>query len=244
MLDTKTSIMSATPPDKSRSMTGTYRLAKRTMDVLLSLAVLIALSPLLAITAILIRLTSPGPVIFRQRRMGMGGGEFTLIKFRTMEQAEDSSEESFDPGQTKRITRLGRMLRITKLDEVPQLWNVLRGEMSLVGPRPEVRAWTEVYPESWSKVLSVKPGITDPASILYRNEEELLAESDDPEKTYKEIILPHKLELYQEYVDNMSFSYDLKLIFTTLFAILFPGGFCAAAPGKGPAGRDGQRIKQ
>ena len=133
---------------------------------------------------------------------------------------KEASKGSFDAGSSARITPFGRFLRKTKLDELPQLFNVLVGDMSIVGPRPEVRQWTEVYPEKWKIVHTVKPGITDNASIRFRNEEEILAQSPDPIKTYKEEILPKKLDLYIDYVHNHSFTGDMKIILKTIKAIL------------------------
>ena len=117
---------------------------------------------------------------------------------------------------------MGAFLRKTKLDELPQLWNVLKGDMSIVGPRPEVRKWVDAYPDRWAKVLTVKPGITDPASIYYHNEEELLAQADDPEAYYRDHILPHKLDLYEEYVKTRSFYGDICLIIKTILTVFSP----------------------
>lgn len=137
-----------------------------------------------------------------------------------MRVASGKSKGSFDVGDSSRITPLGRLLRKTKLDELPQLINVLKGEMSLVGPRPEVKQWTEVYPEKWKIVHSIKPGITDNAAIEFRNEEKLLAQSADPIKTYREVILPQKLDLYIDYVNNQSFWGDVNIIFRTIKVII------------------------
>ena len=134
---------------------------------------------------------------------------------------KEATKGSFDAGNSSRITPLGRFLRKYKLDELPQLFNVLKCEMSIVGPRPEVKQWTEVYPEKWQIVHAVKPGITDYASIEFRNEEELLAKSDDAVKTYREEILPRKLDLYIDYVNNQSFLGDIKIIIKTLKVIIF-----------------------
>ncbi|BBE18881.1 UDP-N-acetylgalactosaminyltransferase [Aquipluma nitroreducens] len=162
----------------------------------------------------------PGPVLFIQTRIGKGGKEFRLLKFRTMLVKPKTSEGSFDAGDQSRITALGKILRKTKLDEIPQLINVLRGDMSLVGPRPEVRKWTEVYPEQWTIVHKVLPGITDNASIEFRNEEELLAESSNPEETYKNVILPRKLYIYIKYVNHHSFGGDLMIIIRTIQSVI------------------------
>ena len=147
----------------------------------------------------------------------MGSGEQGFRR-----KAQDGG--SFAVGDASRVTPIGQLLRKSKLDELPQLWNVLTGDMSLVGPRPEVRKWVDAYPERWSRVLTVRPGITDPASIVYRNEEELLARSPDPERTYREVILPHKLDLYEEYVRTQGFWRDIRVLLTTLWVVLQPAG--------------------
>ena len=133
----------------------------------------------------------------------------------------DSELGSFDAGNAVRVTPFGRFVRRTKLDELPQLWNVLRGDMSMVGPRPEVRRWVNEYPERWARVLRVRPGITDPASIRFRNEEELLAAAEDPQRLYREVILPEKLGHYELYVANWSLLGDLGVLVKTLFAVVF-----------------------
>jgi len=130
---------------------------------------------------------------------------------------------AFDAGNTSRVTQVGRLLRKTKLDELPQLWNVLVGDMSLVGPRPEVRKWVEVYPERWARVHTIRPGITDPASIEFRNEEEILAAAENPEATYREVILSQKLALYIDYVDRHSFWGDLGILVKTVCVVLVAG---------------------
>jgi lipopolysaccharide/colanic/teichoic acid biosynthesis glycosyltransferase len=150
----------------------------------------------------------------------LNGQYFTLLKFRSMAVDRDAERRGFEPGSGMRVTALGRILRKTKLDELPQLINVLRGEMSFVGPRPEVRRYIELYPERWARVLSVRPGITDPASIEYRNEEELLAAAADPEREYRGVILPRKLDLYEAYVGSVSLAGDLKIILRTALAVL------------------------
>jgi len=193
---------------------------KRAFDFAVSLFGLIVLSPLFLIISLGIISDDKSPVLFKQRRVGKDGKLFLLYKFRSMKISESLLQEDFEPGNTSRITKFGRFLRRTKLDELPQLYNVLKGEMSLVGPRPEVEKWINVYPERWKRVLSVKPGLTDNASIEYLNEESLLAGSENPEKSYKEIILPRKLELYKDYVENSSFYNDLKIICKTLLCII------------------------
>ena len=195
---------------------------KRFFDTIFSCLGLLLLSPLLLIVAGMILIGDGFPIFFRQIRVGRNGRDFILNKFRTMTVLQEGSEAFFDVGNKKRITRVGAFLRKTKLDELPQLWNILKGDMSLVGPRPEVRKWVEAYPARWANVLTLKPGITDPASIYYRNEEELLAKADNPEAYYRDNILPHKLDLYEEYVRTRSFWGDTYLIFKTFMSILFP----------------------
>ena len=189
---------------------------KRCLDIAGAFVGLVVLAPLLIAVWIFVVLESGLPGLFCQQRIGRGGRDFVLYKFRTMTVRRGTESGSFDAGSSTRVTRVGRILRKTKLDELPQLWNVLKGDMSLVGPRPEVRKWVEAYPARWAKVLTVRPGITDPASIVYRNEEEILAESTDPEATYREEILPHKLSLYEEYVDTRSFRGDIGILLKTL----------------------------
>src|SRR5271157_1157036 len=195
-------------------------MAKRVFDLVIALLGLIVLLPVLAIVAVLVQWSSPGPAQFRQIRVGRGGRDFVLLKFRTMTVQSDSETGSFDPGDGSRVTKLGRFLRATKLDELPQLWNVIRGDMALVGPRPEVRKWVEVNPERWAIVHEVRPGITDPAAILYRDEETILAGAPDPERLYREQILPRKLDLYVEYVRTRTFWADLKILGQTAIAII------------------------
>lgn len=190
---------------------------KRSFDFMVSLAGLIILIPVFLLISILIKTTDKGPVFFRQLRVGRGGKLFVLYKFRSMSPLKSAENGSFEPGDSSRVTTIGKFLRKTKIDELPQLFNVLKGDMSLVGPRPEVEKWVRVYPEKWEKVLTVRPGITDYASIYYRNEETMMASSADPEREYREIILPRKLELYEKYVIKHTFLNDIKLICITIF---------------------------
>lgn len=196
-------------------------LIKRIFDFLSSFVGILIISPIFLVVVLFIKLLMPGPVFFIQTRIGKGGKEFRLLKFRTMLVKPKTSEGSFDAGDQSRITSLGKILRKTKLDELPQLINVLKGDMSLVGPRPEVKKWTEVYSEQWAIVHQVKPGITDNASIEFRNEEELLAQSTNPEETYRNVILPRKLELYIQYVQHHSFWGDVRIILKTIQTVLF-----------------------
>jgi lipopolysaccharide/colanic/teichoic acid biosynthesis glycosyltransferase len=194
-------------------------LFKRLFDIIVSALLLVLFLPLLLIFAAGVKITSPGPVFFRQNRGGRGGKYFRILKFRSMTQKKESDGKDFDPGSNLRVTGFGRFLRKTKMDELPQLINVLKGEMSMVGPRPEVKAYIDLYPERWAKVLSVRPGITDPASIAFRNEENLLAKSNDPELEYRNVILPRKLDIYEGYVDSISLLKDIRVLFTTFFVV-------------------------
>jgi lipopolysaccharide/colanic/teichoic acid biosynthesis glycosyltransferase len=194
---------------------------KRIFDITFSTIGLLLLTPFFLIIIIWIKLLMPGPVFFIQQRVGLLGNCFKLIKFRTMLLSDTKTISGFDAGDSSRITPFGKFLRKTKLDEIPQLINVLKGDMSFVGPRPEVKQWTEVYPEKWKIVHTVRPGITDNASIVFRNEEEILSKSMNPEETYRNEILPQKLDLYIDYVNNHTFRGDIMIILRTLKAIIF-----------------------
>ena len=193
---------------------------KRLFDIVASGLGLLCLSPLLLIVAIWIKLDSPGPVFFRQVRVGRYNKDFRIFKFRSMKVGSDKGSQITVGGHDSRITRSGYFIRKTKIDELPQLINVFIGDMSLVGPRPEVRHYVDMWTPEQLHVLDVRPGITDPASIRYRNENELLEKAEDPEKYYVEVIMQDKIKLYLEYVEKHSFLYDLKLIFQTFFVII------------------------
>jgi lipopolysaccharide/colanic/teichoic acid biosynthesis glycosyltransferase len=170
--------------------------------------------------AVWVKLDSRGPVMFRQERVGRFGRTFRIHKFRTMRVDAPALGPQITIGDDARITRSGRWLRASKVDELPQLWDVLRGAMSLVGPRPEVPRYVALYPaELRALVLSVRPGITDPASLSFRNESELLARAADPEREYVEVVMPMKLGLAADYVRNASLMGDIRLILATLGAI-------------------------
>jgi lipopolysaccharide/colanic/teichoic acid biosynthesis glycosyltransferase len=175
---------------------------------------------LFIMVGISIKLFDKGPVFFRQKRIGRAGIPFYIYKFKTMNDSVSYSEGSFEPGDVSRVTFIGKFLRNSKLNELPQLINVLKGDMSIVGPRPEVEKWVSVYSDRWHEVLKVKPGITDHASIVYIEEEALLAGSYDPEVMYREVILPRKLDLYEEYVQKNSFLGDIRLIIRTLSCLI------------------------
>ena len=195
-------------------------MAKRLFDIVCAGLGLVLLSPLLLAVAVWIKLDSRGPVMFRQERVGRFGAPFRIHKFRTMRVDAPRLGPQITIGDDARITRSGRWLRATKVDELPQLWDVLRGAMSLVGPRPEVPRYVALYPaELRELVLSVRPGITDPASLSFRNESELLAKAADPEREYVEVVMPMKLRLAADYVRNASLGGDIRLILATLGAI-------------------------
>lgn len=193
---------------------------KRLFDVLASLVGLALLAPLFVLIALAIKIDSAGPVFFRQQRVGRWGKPFNIFKFRTMSARTDETRQ-LTVGDDSRITRVGHFLRHYKIDELPQLINVFQGTMSLVGPRPEVPRYVACYPPDARKiVLSVAPGITDWASILYREESQILGQASDPEKTYVDTILPIKLRYYMRYVEERSFWTDLQIICKTLVAIV------------------------
>lgn len=193
-------------------------LSKRLFDVICSALGLLLLSPLLLGVAVWVKLDSSGPVLFRQTRIGRFGVPFTIHKFRTM---RVEAGPLITIGADPRITRAGHALRASKLDELPQLWDVLRGAMSLVGPRPELPKYVELYPAGLrEQVLAVRPGITDPASLAFSNEAELLAVASDPEREYREVILPAKLRLSAGYAADASLRADLRLILHTLQRVL------------------------
>jgi len=193
-------------------------LSKRLFDVIAAALGLLLLLPLLVLIAVWIRVDSPGPALFRQIRVGRHGVPFTIHKFRTM---RVEAGAAITVGADPRITRSGRLLRQAKLDELPQLWDVLRGAMSLVGPRPELPRYVELYPaEMRERVLSVRPGITDPASLAFSHEAELLAKARNPEREYREVILPAKLALSADYAARASLTTDLGLILRTLVRVL------------------------
>lgn len=193
---------------------------KRLFDIIASAIGLLLLSPLFLILAIWIKCDSNGPVFYKQKRVGRGNKDFDLYKFRSMRVGADKLGLITVGGRDPRITRSGYFIRKYKLDEFPQLINVLKGDMSIVGPRPEVRKYVDLYTPEQLQVLQVRPGITDPASIRYRNENELLAQVEEPERYYREVIMPDKLRLNLEYVQTMSLGEDLRLIFSTFRAIL------------------------
>ena len=193
---------------------------KRLFDIVASGLGLLVLSPLFLIIAIWIKLDSKGPVLYRQVRVGRNNKDFRIFKFRSMRVGADKGSLVTIGGRDPRVTRSGYWIRKFKLDELPQLINVLIGDMSLVGPRPEVRHYVDYWTPKQMHVLDVRPGITDPASIKFRNENELMEQAEDPEKYYIEVIMQEKLKLYLEYVDHHSFWGDIGLIFKTFWTIV------------------------
>lgn len=198
------------------------RHGKRIFDFVFSAVGLLMLAPLFVLVAICIKLTSRGSVFFRQTRVGRDGQPFQIVKFRSMLEIASRIPPSITVSSDARITRLGRILRRYKVDELPQLWNVFLGNMSFVGPRPELPKYVEAYSFDQRQVLCARPGITDPASLAYRNEEEILSESQDPEEIYRTQILPDKLSRNLAYLQSISFWHDVRIIFLTLaYSFLF-----------------------
>lgn len=190
--------------------------AKRIFDLACAVPGLLLMSPLFALVALTILLAEGGPVLFVQKRVGLGGSIFSMYKFRTMVTNAEAIGGLVTVGEDKRVTRVGRFLRKAKIDELPQLLNVILGNMSLVGPRPEVPRYVELYTPEQREVLRLIPGITDPASIKYRNESDLLAGSPDPERTYIDEIMPDKIDLNLQYASRASVAADCLLVLGTL----------------------------
>ena len=195
-------------------------MVKRLFDLMITIPMLLLVSPFFLIIALLIKLGSKGPVFYMQTRVGINSRDFKIFKFRTMQMNADKAGLLTVGGRDPRVTPIGYFLRKYKLDELPQLLNVLFGSMSLVGPRPEVRKYVDLYNVEQQKVLSVKPGITDYASIEYSEENDLLAKSNDPERTYIDEIMPAKLLLNQKYIAEKSLTTDIKIIWLTFKKII------------------------
>ena len=194
----------------------------RPIEAILASIGLILVTPLLALAAIAIKATSSGPVFFRQERVGRKGRIFVLYKLRTMRPAGDGPQVT--AGDDARITSVGRLLRKTKLDELPELWNILKGEMSMIGPRPEVPRYVDLENPIWRLILEARPGLTDPVTLRLRNEEDLMAQvKGDREKFYLETLSPFKLDGYLKYLQTRSWLSDLNVIWQTIFVVIFPG---------------------
>jgi len=194
-----------------------YGIAKRFTDMAVSLVGILLLAPLLTMVGIAVRLDSPGPALFRHERVGRAGRKFHLLKFRSMRHGSRGGQVTV--AGDGRITRVGRVLRRTKIDELPQFWNVLVGDMSLVGPRPEVERYVRMFASDYQEILKVRPGITDFAAIEYRDEERILAAAADPEAEYRKVVLPAKIALYRRYLAERSLRTDLTLIARTVAAV-------------------------
>ncbi len=192
---------------------------KRVFDIVASVLGIIILLPLYLYIAIWIKLSSKGPIFYIQKRVGQGGKEFNLYKFRSMVVGADKRGPGVTSSDDPRVTKVGKFIRDTKIDELPQLFNVLKGDMSLVGPRPELKKFVNAKAKEYEKVLSVKPGITDNAAIAFRDEEKIMSKYSNKEKAYIDIVLPQKIALYYEYIDNISLINDIKLILKTLKVI-------------------------
>jgi lipopolysaccharide/colanic/teichoic acid biosynthesis glycosyltransferase len=193
--------------------------SKRVFDIVVSFIALTFLSPLLAVVAVLVKLDSQGPVFFWQERIGQGFRPFWMLKFRTMVANAERKGGLITFANDPRVTRAGRLLRKTKIDEIPQLLNVLKGDMSLVGPRPEVRRYVHAFRDDYAEILKVRPGLTDLASLKYRDEAALLGRADDPEAEYLRCVLPDKIRLSKDYLRRSSFFFDLSLIVKTVFKL-------------------------
>ncbi len=194
----------------------------RFFDVLISALLLLLLAPLLLLVAIIIKLSSKGPIIYVQKRVGKNNIDFSMLKFRTMRVNAEKHGQLTIGGRDNRITTVGYYLRKFKFDELPQLINVLKGEMSLVGPRPEVRKYVDLYTPDQMFILTTRPGITDTASLKYRNENELLASVPNPEGYYIKVIMPDKIRLNKHYIYNKTLKSYFFAIFTTVYAVFNP----------------------
>ncbi|MGH7797793.1 MAG: sugar transferase [Candidatus Binatia bacterium] len=195
---------------------------KRLLDIVAASAGLLVLAPLLGAVALLIKLDSPGSVFFKQQRIGKGFRPFWIFKFRTMRQG-DQTALPLTVGGDPRITRIGAFLRRSKIDELPQLLNILKGDMTLVGPRPEVPRYVEAFHRDYEEILTMRPGLTDLASLKYSDESALLGRSSDPEEEYLQRVLPDKIRLGKEYIRRSSLIFDLNLIAKTFRRVIFPG---------------------
>ena len=196
-----------------------YAQTKRLIDLVASTGALWVSMPVIVSAGLAVKLTSQGPVFYRSERVGKDGKRFYLLKLRSMT-AASAGDLQVTSGNDARITAIGKLLRKTKIDELPQLLNVLKGDVSLVGPRPEAPVYVAKYPEKYKKILSVKPGLTDRATLKFVDEEERLEVVDDPEKFYIETIMPEKMAMYLEYVDNYNLTEDLTIIYQTITHVL------------------------
>lgn len=189
----------------------------RCFDILVSFFGIVFLLPLFAITALVIRIKDGSPILFKQERVGKNGKIFKILKYRTMSVKQKENSSQITVGEDQRITKTGRTLRKLKIDELPQLFNVLKGEMSFVGPRPEVKKYVDLYDDLQKEILKIKPGITELASLKYYNESEILGASDDFEREYIEKIMPDKIMLNLQYIKKMGLFYNIGIILRTIF---------------------------
>jgi lipopolysaccharide/colanic/teichoic acid biosynthesis glycosyltransferase len=204
--------------DRTQGFYGRY--GKRVFDLILSIPSIIILSPVFLISAVLIKIETPGPVSFNQERIGREGRPFSLYKFRTMVKNAPSIGPSVTPANDPRITRAGRLLRKFKVDEMLQIFNILKGDMSVIGPRPELRKYVDEFKDDYREILRIKPGMTDYALIAFRNEEEILSKFDNVEEGYVKEIMPEKIKLYRKYLNEMSLRTDIRIFFGTIMEIL------------------------
>lgn len=194
---------------------------KRLFDILASLIGLIVFTPVMLIVAVIVKVTSPGPILFSQKRLTKGMREFNIYKFRSMVSNELREKNTVQiKGSSSEITPIGKFMRKTKIDELPQFWNILKGDMSFIGPRPELPRRLKYYDDRQKEIFSVRSGISSPASIVFSDEEYLMNQVQDPEKFYIEQIMPYKIELNLYYIEHQSFFYDIWLIITTLLKIV------------------------
>jgi lipopolysaccharide/colanic/teichoic acid biosynthesis glycosyltransferase len=200
---------------------------KRLFDLVVAGAALAVSGPLLGALALVVKLDSPGPAFFVQERVGRDKRRIRVAKLRTMVTNAERLGPAITAARDPRITRVGALLRKTKLDELPQLWNVVRGDMSIVGPRPEVPRYVETYPQEWGRLFDVRPGLTDLASVIFRDEEQLLAQAHDRERAYTEVLLPMKVDLAIRGVETSTVGQDLVVIARTLLAIMGRGSYGA-----------------
>jgi len=212
------------------------------MDLMLATPAMLLTAPLVGLLAVAVKCTSPGPAFYAQERLGLGGRTIKIYKLRSMRADADAVGPHVTSGGDPRITALGRVLRKLKLDELPQFWNVFRGHLSLVGPRPEATRYIQPEHPAWREILSVRPGITDPATIAFRHEEDLLAQARDPERAYREVLLPKKLELWRDSIRDRSLAADLRVLAQTAVAVV--GLTPREHPATGEARRAIERLNQ
>ncbi len=205
--------------DRTNGFYGMY--GKRVLDLVLSIPSFILLLPILLATAILIKLETPGPVVFAHDRVGCNGRVFKLYKFRTMVENASKIGPPITQGNDPRITGVGRLLRRFKVDEMPQIINVIKGDMSVIGPRPEIKKYVELFKEDYNEILKIKPGMTDYALIAFRNEETVLAKFNNAEEGYVNELLPKKITLYRKYLKDISITTDVQIFFRTIWEILW-----------------------